>query len=499
MTKRNILILLNYFLIIILFYGCPQTFVEMIDKGQPKQDYKPNYITSKISISKLIDSVKKGYLLSKSSKTYSQFQDSNSLFSNSFTFQIRQIEHNFFPDSIILKAIVTDNKGKYITGLAQPYISKDDNFKNYWKAIFDSCQGNKSNIDSFNVTEVRENAAPPYSICFALDHSPSMGNQRATTLQEAVKLILTAIKKDDYISVIKFTARNTLEVPLTNNPLEYKSKFLIKGIKDYGVGTHIYDALYMADSILSYSPKTHKKIIILFTDGMDGGSKSNIDSILKLARRNDITIYTISYGMGLSDINPLIKLAENTNGKFYQVFNSKEFPYLFADIYLALNNYYRISYKPTTCFDIHKVRADVCLDKIGISLMEAKAEYDKSIISKHDPIGTVTFLNLEFEFGKYDVKPESKILLEQIANAMKNNHKLVIQINGHTDDIGDDVSNMQLSEKRAKAVLHELVMMGISNRRLRFAGFGKSKPLAPNDSEENRRKNRRTEFVVMEN
>jgi outer membrane protein OmpA-like peptidoglycan-associated protein len=74
---------------------------------------------------------------------------------------------------------------------------------------------------------------------------------------------------------------------------------------------------------------------------------------------------------------------------------------------------------------------------------------------------------------------------------------LRIQINGHTDQVGTDAANQTLSEARAKAVYNYLINKGIASERLRYKGFGESKPLsnAP-DTEEGRSQNRRTEFEV---
>jgi outer membrane protein OmpA-like peptidoglycan-associated protein len=73
---------------------------------------------------------------------------------------------------------------------------------------------------------------------------------------------------------------------------------------------------------------------------------------------------------------------------------------------------------------------------------------------------------------------------------------LRIQVSGHTDDVGDDASNQTLSENRAKAVHDYLVQNGITADRLRFKGFGETKPIETNDTPEGRARNRRTEFVV---
>lgn len=81
--------------------------------------------------------------------------------------------------------------------------------------------------------------------------------------------------------------------------------------------------------------------------------------------------------------------------------------------------------------------------------------------------------NVFFETGKYDLKPESKIELDKLVDFLKKNPLLKIELRGHTDNVGDDKSNMTLSENRAKAVYEYLVEKGIVKDRLSYKGFGK--------------------------
>ncbi|MCB0683816.1 MAG: OmpA family protein, partial [Saprospiraceae bacterium] len=71
------------------------------------------------------------------------------------------------------------------------------------------------------------------------------------------------------------------------------------------------------------------------------------------------------------------------------------------------------------------------------------------------------------------------------------------RINGHTDDVGTEADNQQLSEARAKAVYDYLIREGIAASRLSYKGFGESQPLAPNDTPQGRQQNRRTEFEIL--
>ncbi len=80
---------------------------------------------------------------------------------------------------------------------------------------------------------------------------------------------------------------------------------------------------------------------------------------------------------------------------------------------------------------------------------------------------------------------------------MMSRPKLKIEIQGHTDNVGGLEVNQTLSEKRANAVKQALVSRGIEEGRIRTRGFGLTMPLASNDTEEGRAKNRRTQFVIL--
>ncbi len=103
-----------------------------------------------------------------------------------------------------------------------------------------------------------------------------------------------------------------------------------------------------------------------------------------------------------------------------------------------------------------------------------------------------------FAFNAFDLPPESKTVIEEFYRFLTDNPTLKVSIEGHTDDIGNDEDNLLLSRQRAKAVFDYLVYLGIDAGRLRFKGFGESRPIAGNDTEEGRARNRRTEFVIIE-
>jgi outer membrane protein OmpA-like peptidoglycan-associated protein/Tol biopolymer transport system component len=111
----------------------------------------------------------------------------------------------------------------------------------------------------------------------------------------------------------------------------------------------------------------------------------------------------------------------------------------------------------------------------------------------------VVLHNILFETGKSDLLPESLVELGKLVSLMKENPALKIEISGHTDNIGRTGDNQVLSTARAKRVVDHLIAQGIEVNRLKSVGYGATKPIADNATEEGRALNRRTELLVIEN
>ncbi|HEU4384047.1 MAG TPA: OmpA family protein [Anaeromyxobacteraceae bacterium] len=105
---------------------------------------------------------------------------------------------------------------------------------------------------------------------------------------------------------------------------------------------------------------------------------------------------------------------------------------------------------------------------------------------------------INFEFGKATIKPESKRILDEIAAVLKAHPELKrIRVEGHTDNVGGQAYNQDLSERRARAVVEALAARGISRQMLQPAGYGFSRPIASNTTAFGRAKNRRVEFTIL--
>ena len=101
--------------------------------------------------------------------------------------------------------------------------------------------------------------------------------------------------------------------------------------------------------------------------------------------------------------------------------------------------------------------------------------------------------------GKAVLLDSSYIELNLLVDIMKENPNMKIELSGHTDNQGSAKLNVLLSKDRVSVVRQYLIDRGITKNRIAGEGYGGSKPVAPNDTEENRRKNRRVEFTVIKN
>lgn len=108
-----------------------------------------------------------------------------------------------------------------------------------------------------------------------------------------------------------------------------------------------------------------------------------------------------------------------------------------------------------------------------------------------------TTLDIQFDIDRYDIKHEYEASVERLGEYMKRYPDTTAVIEGHTDEVGTDEYNMQLSQRRANSVVNYLVeRSGIDRSRLQAVGYGKTRPIADNSTEEGKRQNRRIDSVI---
>jgi outer membrane protein OmpA-like peptidoglycan-associated protein len=115
-------------------------------------------------------------------------------------------------------------------------------------------------------------------------------------------------------------------------------------------------------------------------------------------------------------------------------------------------------------------------------------------------IGQVFRLNnVFFDFDKWDLRPESFVELDRVVKLLNENPAMEIELSAHTDSYGSDDYNFKLSDNRARSCMEYLLSKGIIPNRVTSQGYGETKPVAANDTPENRQLNRRVEFKIMKN
>jgi len=141
----------------------------------------------------------------------------------------------------------------------------------------------------------------------------------------------------------------------------------------------------------------------------------------------------------------------------------------------------------------------VSVDKVGNKSKTEFKKIDANITLKKEDKGLVMNLpNIEFAFGRANLRKSSFSILDKVGEILNQYSNAKFVIEGHTDNVGDQERNLKLSEKRAKSVYKYLVSkFKISKDRVDLKGYGDSRPIAPNDTEAGRAKNRRVEIVIV--
>ena len=137
-------------------------------------------------------------------------------------------------------------------------------------------------------------------------------------------------------------------------------------------------------------------------------------------------------------------------------------------------------------------------DIVDLSKITNETKFSKDIYLTPIIVGDkIALKNIYFEVSKSDLLPASFAELTKLVTMMQNNPEMEIRLEGHTDIIGDADANLELSQERVDACETYLVQKGISTKRIQAVGYGASRPLVKKGSDEERKVNRRVEFVVL--
>ena len=119
------------------------------------------------------------------------------------------------------------------------------------------------------------------------------------------------------------------------------------------------------------------------------------------------------------------------------------------------------------------------------------------VVEDLEPGTIVQLVNIQFEFGSSALTDNSEEGVAMLAAFLRNHPEISVELAGHTDNVGSDAYNLKLSQERAEVVRQALIAKGIDENRLSAKGYGSTKPVCPNDTDEHRARNRRTEMMVI--
>lgn len=412
---------------------------------------------------------------------------------NKVIFDFFRIEIDDYPDSIRIYSRVYDSLGHFVTNMAYPYTHPPG--AKYFHTV-DEWLGKHYNIrhapiDNFRVREYGANDSIPYNIVLSVDYSGSM-SAVMNAIFEGTEIFVSLKQTYDKIALTSFNKTLDVKVPMSSDSGMILNLYRTNKKKNFGYFSAVNDAVRDCIEMFNGTEKDVPRVLVIFSDGDDNYSKAKLGALVDSAKKKKVHIFTVAFGYS-KDKN-LKFLSNYTGGKFYKARSKEELIAIFRDIYMSLRYYYLITYHPPKYWGYHKVLASVFVPGMKDTLL-ADGFYDTSDMWKD--LGDSFTRPILFDFDSAVVKPKSYPIIDEIVDQMMSLPRLKLEIQGHTDNVGTEEYNQALSEARAKAVYDELIKRGVKPNRLRWRGFGMSMPIAPNDTEEGRAKNRRTQFVII--
>ena len=437
--------------------------------------------------------------------------------------------------------LLDDNGTFYSSG------NKEEN-KDIWCELWLKYPNGKvKKIKNFDVLEEgvgNKKKQTNYALGLVLDHSGSMGKTRCLYEQKGVYAFIKEKRENDAVSILKFDHNVSTEQPLTSSKNKLLDNLILDGGQDFGGNTALYDAIYKG--IAEITKKTSgkkKKAIIVITDGYENSSYAYLNELILYALDNQVQIHTIGFGASVN--KPVLQaIAYQTGGSFYEIYDTKNFSWIFKDVFNKLSNHYSVKFT-TPRKGKYTIMLKSCSDKIKNNIIFAfdnnKIDYSKISESGDDGFG-IPFLdlsktidvetfksnkpilnlnkiinkngsNLDFhtkkEFDKIEF-PDIKFVydkttiirntdkgLDDVILFLETYPNIMIEISGHTDNQGEEAKNLLLSKERAKKIKSIIVKAGINAYRITTIGYGETKPIATNETEKGKLKNRRVEFRIV--
>jgi outer membrane protein OmpA-like peptidoglycan-associated protein/Mg-chelatase subunit ChlD len=345
-------------------------------------------------------------------------------------------------------------------------------------------------VDNLTIRESTLKDRKPLAVALVMDHSGSMGEDRAFACQDAAIDFIKSMKPNDALTLIKYDGRVSMETPLTTSQSLLLSGLKRNGLQGFGGMTAVSDAIMMGIDEISKADTSMQRMVIVFTDGHDNSSKFAVNDVVKKANQTGTIICAVDFGYGINK-GYMEQFSKGTNGIYHHIYQKNEFKLAFDDLYKRFEYFYIVEFDQPD-FGEHEIVLSMCLNNKVVS--------DTVKMNNLPDIGFINLLNVYFDSDKATIKSESAKAIKKVAAMMKLYPGMVIELRGHTDSsnrTGDPNHNMKLSQSRAEAVKNSLVKEGIGEGRIIAKGFGETVPVSDNETNEGKAKNRRTEFVIL--
>lgn len=188
-------------------------------------------------------------------------------------------------------------------------------------------------------------------------------------------------------------------------------------------------------------------------------------------------------------LNAKVSLIDVVNNKLLKKFNSVSVEGSHAVLIESEGKYLVVVQKEGYMFES---------EYLELEKKDSTQTYKLDIRLEKIAVGSKLFLNTFFDYNSSNLKKESIPSLEHLTEFLQLNPQVIVEVSGHTDNIGNAQKNKLLSEDRAKSVSDYLILRGIDEARIEYKGYGSERPIATNTTPEGRKKNRRTECRIVE-
>lgn len=334
----------------------------------------------------------------------------------------------------------------------------------------------------------------PVDFVFVIDHTGSMGAHIDAVKQNIDDFTtrLSAKGIDYRLGLIVFDDNVATRHWMTDNIEEFKG--WVESIKAEGGGDKAENALEGLRAVTGMNFRSSaNRVAVLVTDAPFhryndrkgfGRTRYTEETIGELLKREDIRVFNI--------VDPSIdgywQISDLTGGRLFDIANP--FADILNDFVATMTSLYTATYKSHSYLIPDSIEVELKIPTTG--------NVSRKSFSVLEVGRKLVLENINFSYNRYNIEEESEPELDYLVRLMLTRPKMHIKIEGHTDSIGDYHYNLNLSKRRAESVKAYMISKGIEPERLFTIGYGEARPTATNQTEDGRRANRRTEFVILQ-